>query len=403
MSFSGHAPGSREYRRLITGLFFAGIATFAQLYSAQAVLPQISADLSVEPATAALSVSAATLGLALAVIPWSVVADRIGRVPAMATGVLTATVIGLVAPLSGEIAVLLTLRFAEGVALGAVPAVALAYLSEEVEGRHAATAAGSYIAGTTVGGLLGRIVSGIVGEVGGWQAGILSVAAFCGAAAVLFLWLTPRARGFVPGRLRADRGPGILERLRAPLRSPLQWALYAQGFLLMGAFVAVYNYLGFHLSEEPFDLPPWLVTLLFLAYLAGTVSSPWAGGLASRIGRFPVLLGSIGVMVVGAGLLLVPIAAVVLVGLLLFTAGFFGAHAVASGWTPVAAGPASRAQASSLYYFAYYAGSSLFGWALGLVFGGASWSWFVAAVVTMCAAAALAAWSALRGTATAQG
>lgn len=403
MTFSGHAPGSREYRRLIIGLFFAGIATFAQLYSAQAVLPQISADLAVSPATAALSVSAATLGLALAVIPWSTVADRIGRVPAMATGVLTATLFGLVAPLSGEITVLLALRFAEGVALGAVPAVALAYLSEEVEGRHAATAAGSYIAGTTVGGLLGRIVSGIVGEFGGWQAGVLSVAVVCAAAAVLFLWLTPRARGFVPGRLRDVRGPGIRERLRELLRSTLQWALYAQGFLLMGAFVAVYNYLGFHLSAEPFDLPSWLVTLLFLAYLAGTVSSPWAGALASRVGRFPVLLVSIGVMAAGAGLLLVPIAAVVLVGLLLFTAGFFGAHAVASGWTPVAADPASRAQASSLYYFAYYAGSSLFGWLLGLVFGAASWSWFVAAVVAMCAAAALAAWSALRGAPTGRG
>lgn len=398
MTFSGHAPGSREYRRLIVGLFFAGIATFAQLYSAQAVLPQISADLAVGPATAALSVSAATLGLALAVIPWSIVADRIGRVPAMAAGVITATVFGLVAPLSGEIAVLLILRFSEGVALGAVPAVALAYLSEEVQARHAAAAAGSYIAGTTVGGLLGRIASGIVGEVGGWRTGILSVAVMCAMAAVLFLWLTPRAQGFVPGRLRAERGPGILERLRAPLRSPVHWALYAQGFLLMGAFVAVYNYLGFHLSDEPFALPAWLVTLLFLAYLAGTVSSPWAGTLASRIGRFPVLLGSIGVMAVGASLLLVPLAAIVLVGLVLFTAGFFGAHAVASGWTPVAAGPSSRAQASSLYYFAYYAGSSLFGWMLGLVFGAASWGWFVAVILTMCAAAALAAVSALRPT-----
>jgi len=402
VTFSGHARGSREYRRLIVGLFFAGIATFAQLYSAQAVLPQISSDLAVTPATAALSVSAATLGLALAVIPWSMVADRVGRVPAMAAGVLTATMFGLTAPLSGEIAMLLVLRFAEGVALGAVPAVALAYLSEEVEARHAATAAGSYIAGTTVGGLLGRIGSGIVGEVGGWRAGILTVAVMCAVAAALFLWLTPRARGFVPGRLRADRGPGILEKLRAPLRSPLQWALYAQGFLLMGAFVAVYNYLGFHLSAEPFGLPAWVVTLLFLAYLAGTVSSPWAGALASRIGRFPVLLASIGVMAAGAGLLLVPMAAIVLVGLVLFTAGFFGAHAIASGWTPVAAGPASRAQASSLYYFAYYAGSSLFGWMLGLVFGAASWGWFVAVIVAMCAAAALAAASALRGAPTGQ-
>lgn len=402
MTFSGHAPGSREYRRLIVGLFFAGIATFAQLYSAQAVLPQISSDLSVSPATAALSVSAATLGLALAVIPWSVVADRIGRVPAMATGVLTATVLGLSAPLSGEIITLLSLRFAEGVALGAVPAVALAYLSEEVEARHAAAAAGSYIAGTTVGGLLGRIASGIVGEVGGWRAGILSVALMCALAAALFLWLTPRARGFVPGRLRVDRDPGILEKLRAPLRSSLQWALYAQGFLLMGAFVAVYNYLGFHLSAEPLALPAWLVPLLFLAYLAGTASSPWAGALASRIGRFPVLLSSIGVMAAGAVLLLVPMVAIVLPGLVLFTAGFFGAHAIASGWTPVAAGPASRAQASSLYYFAYYAGSSLFGWMLGLVFGAASWGWFVAVIVGMCAAAALAAFSALRGASSGQ-
>ena len=398
MTFSGHAPGSREYRRLIIGLFFAGIATFAQLYSAQAVLPQISVDLDVGPATAALSVSAATLGLALAVIPWSIVADRVGRVPAMAVGVLTATVFGLVAPVSGDMVTLLALRFAEGVALGAVPAVALAYLSEEVEARYAATAAGSYIAGTTVGGLLGRIVSGIVGEVGGWRAGILSVAVVCLASAVLFLWLTPRARGFVPGRLLTDRGPGILERVRAPLRSARQWALYAQGFLLMGAFVAVYNYLGFHLTAAPFALPPWLVTLLFLAYLAGTVSSPLAGIVASRVGRFPVLLASIGVMALGAALLLVSITGVVLVGLLLFTAGFFGAHAIASGWAPVAADPASRAQASSLYYFAYYAGSSLFGWVLGLVFGAASWTWFVVAIVVMCAAAALAAVSALRRT-----
>ncbi|MFK3678827.1 MFS transporter [Microbacterium sp. NPDC090218] len=397
MTFPGHAPGSREYRRLIIGLFFAGIATFAQLYSAQAVLPQISTDLSVSPATAALSVSAATLGLALAVIPWSMVADRIGRVPAMAVGVITATLFGFFAPLSGEIVSLLALRFAEGVALGAVPAVALAYLSEEVEASHAAAAAGSYIAGTTVGGLLGRIASGLVGEVGGWRAGVVSVAVMCAVAAALFLWLTPRSRGFVPGRLRADRGPGILEKLREPLRSPVQWALYAQGFLLMGAFVAVYNYLGFHLSSEPFALPAWLVTLLFLAYLAGTVSSPWAGVLASRIGRFPVLLASIGVMVAGAAMLLVPVAVLVLLGLVLFTAGFFGAHAIASGWTPVAAGPRSRAQASSLYYFAYYAGSSLFGWMLGLVFGAASWGLFVAVIVVMCAAAALAAFSALRG------
>lgn len=394
--FTGHAPGSRGYRRLIAGLFFAGIATFAQLYSTQGVLPQISDDLQVSPATAALSVSAATLGLAAAVIPWSIVADRIGRIPAMAIGVIAATVFGLCAPLSTEIPLLLVMRAGEGLALGAVPAVALAYLSEEVRPRHAAAAAGSYIAGTTVGGLLGRVVAGVVGEVAGWRVGILTVAIVCAGAAVLFLWLTPKARGFVPGRFSAPGGPSILTRLLIPLRSPQLLALYAQGFLLMGAFVAVYNYLGFHLTEAPFLLPAWLVTLLFVAYLAGTVSSPWAGSLASRHGRYPVLLVSILVMATGALLLSAPVIGVVLVGLVIFTAGFFAAHAIASGWAPVASPANTRAQASSLYYFGYYAGSSLFGWMLGLVFGGVNWLWFVMLVVAMCIVAAMIAVVGLR-------
>ena len=241
MTFTGHTPGSPAYRRLIVGLFFAGIATFAQLYSPQAVLPQLSSNLGITPATAALAVSAATLGLAAAVVPWSMVADRMGRVPAMGIGILTATALGVLAPFSTGMEMLLALRLLEGVALGAVPAVALAYLSEEVSARDAATAAGSYIAGTTVGGLLGRVLSGLAGEPWGWRAGIWTVAGVCAVAAVLFLWLTPKAQGFVPGRFRHDASPRMLARLAMPLRSATQLALYMQGFLLMGAFVAVYN------------------------------------------------------------------------------------------------------------------------------------------------------------------
>ncbi|WP_193753670.1 MFS transporter [Microbacterium testaceum] len=386
--FSGHQPGSREYRRLLVGLFFGGVATFAQLYATQPVLPAIARDVGSGPAGAALTVSAATLGLAAAVIPWSLVADRAGRVPVMALGLLAATVLGAATPFAASLDVLLVMRALEGAALGAVPAVALAYLSEEVSARHVAAAAGSYIAGTTVGGLSGRLVAGWIGEFAGWRWGVASVVLLCVGAALVFVGLVPRARGFVPGRMRTERGPSVRRRIWLNLRSRVQLALYAQGFLLMGAFVAVYNYLGFHLSEPPFDIAPGLVTLLFLAYLAGTVSSPRAGMLAVRLGRLPVLLGSIVVMAAGAALMFLPVVPVVIVGLVAFTAGFFGAHAVASGWTPVAAAPEARAQASSLYYLGYYAGSSLFGWSLGVVFSGAGWAMFLVVILVMCALAA---------------
>lgn len=387
--FTGHERGSRNYRRVLIGLFFAGVATFAQLYAPQAVLPFIAADLGVSPATAALAVSAATLGLTLAVIPWSLVADRLGRVPAMAVGIIAATVFGAVAPAVGDVWALLALRFLEGVGLGAVPAVALVYLSEEVDRRFTAAAAGGYIAGTTVGGLSGRLIAGPIADAVGWRPGVWATTLLCAVSAALFLWLVPRARGFRP----TASWRGIRSRLLAPLRSPQQVALFTLGFLLMGAFVAVYNYLGFHLTAPPFLLPAWLATMLFLAYLAGTASSPWAGSRASRFGRHPVLLVSIGVTIVGALLLLAPSVWLVLMGLVVFTGGFFGAHTVASGWAPAMATPETRAQASSLYYFAYYGGSSLFGWALGIVFGEAGWGWFLAAVIAMCTlAAALAVW-----------
>lgn len=63
--------GTPPYRRLLTALFFIGVATFAQLYSPQGLLPLISTEQQVSPDGAALMISAATLGVALGVIPWS--------------------------------------------------------------------------------------------------------------------------------------------------------------------------------------------------------------------------------------------------------------------------------------------------------------------------------------------
>jgi len=163
--WAGHSRGSAEYRRLLAALFCAGIATFAQLYSPQGVLPQISTDLGVTAASAALMVSASTIGLAIGVIPWSMIADRIGRVKAMSVSVITATVFGLLTPLAPSFHLLLAGRLLEGLVIGGVPAIAIAYLTEEIAPEHAARAAGTFVAGTSVGGLLGRVVAGPVTDI----------------------------------------------------------------------------------------------------------------------------------------------------------------------------------------------------------------------------------------------
>jgi YNFM family putative membrane transporter len=392
--WQGHSRDSPEYRRILLALLFAGIATFAQLYSLQGVLTGVAADLRISPSDAALTVSTATLGLAVAVLPWSAVADRVGRRRTMCWAIGAAVVLGFLAAFAPTFELLLAVRFLEGVALGGVPATALVYLYEEVRAVHAAVAAGTYIAGTTLGGLSGRVVAGPVGEAFGWRAGVLTVGVMAAVAAVAFILLAPRSRGFhavVRGEV-----PSLARRVGRNLRSPRLLAVYAQGFLLMGGFVAVYNYLGFHLEAPPFLLPPSLVSLLFLAYLSGTASSRLAGGLSMRFGRLPVLLAAVPVMLAGLAVTLSTSVPLAVLGLVVFTGGFFAAHSIASGWVSLLA-ESGRAQASGLYNVAYYSGSSLLGWLGGLFFGHAGWLGVALFAGTLAVAAGGVAVVGLRG------
>jgi YNFM family putative membrane transporter len=387
----GHARGSAAYGRLLAALFCAGVATFAQLYSPQAVLPLIAADLGIGAASAALMVSASTVGLAIGVIPWSTLADRIGRVKAISISVTGATTVGLLVPFAPTFQLLLAGRFLEGLIVGGVPAIAVAYLTEEIDPVHAARATGTFVAGTTIGGLTGRLVASPVAEIAGWRIGVFTVAVVCGIAALSFVKLAPQPRGFVPSNRSGTNPEGsLVQRLFANLRCRRQLTLFAQAFLLMGGFVALYNYLGFRLSGAPFYLPPFAVSLVFLAYLAGTWASSRAGAEASRFGRKAVLVASVAVMIGGVAITLSNNVIAVLAGLVIATAGFFGAHSIAAGWTGRSA-PVGKAQASSLYNLFYYGGSSVIGWFGGLAFDGYGWTAVAATIIVLAVIAAATA------------
>jgi len=377
--WSGHSRGSAGYRRVLIALLVAGVATFAQLYSPQGILPELASDLHVQASQASLTISMGTIGLAVAVLPWSLVADRLGRVRAMRIALVAATVLGLIMPWCPWFGLLMVVRVLEGVALGGIPAIAVTYLSEEVDARHTAIAAGTYVSGTTIGGLLGRLVAAPIADAAGWRLGTFAVAVIAAVATAVFFRITPPPRGFRP------RGASATAALRAVgqhMRNPRLVVIYAQGFLLMGGFVATYNYLTFRLEGAPFHLPVGLASLLFLAYLAGTVSSRLAGALVGRFGRGAVLLASAAVMVAGALLTLSGVLLVIIAGLVVLTGGFFGAHSVASGWSGARA-EHDRSQSASLYNFWYYAGSSLFGYLGGVAWQQLGWPGLVGMVTAL--------------------
>jgi MFS transporter, YNFM family, putative membrane transport protein len=380
-------------RRVRLGLFAAGLATFALLYTPQPLLPLLSTAFRVSPTAASLSMSAGTAALALAVIPVSSLSEACGRRAVMTVSLLAAAVLGLLAPLSVNLGMLIVLRVLQGVALAGLPATAMAYLKEEVDQRDLGRAMGLYIAGTAIGGLSGRVIAGVLAEHGGWRVAVAGVSALALACAVTFALVLPRSARFSPSPLRLGALSGTLRR---NLADSGLLRLYLIGFALMGAFVTVYNYLTFRLSMPPFGLSTSLIGALFTTYLAGTWSSTTAGRLADRTGRYRVLAAGVVVAIGGVALTLPASLWLIVAGLVVLTIGFFAAHTVASGWVSARARVAP-AQASALYLCLYYIGSSVAGSAGGVFWSRGGWTAVVLFAIALLAVALVSALSLASG------
>ncbi|SDT74878.1 MFS transporter, YNFM family, putative membrane transport protein [Streptomyces sp. TLI_053] len=352
-----HRPGQRSFRRANLALFAAGIATFVLLYSTQGLLPVLSDDLGLTPGQASWTASVATLGLALGLLPASALSDRYGRTAVMTASTLAAAALALALPFAPDLTTLVVLRALQGAALAGLPATAMAYLAEEVHPSALASAMGLYVAGNSIGGMGGRLVSGWVAAGFGWRWGLAASAVLALLAVLAFRLLIPAARHFTP----APVDPRALARtVGRHLRDPLLLRLYALGLLFMAVFGAVYNTVGYRLIAAPFHLPESVAASIFVVYLVGTATSAAAGRLAGRLGRRGALYVAIGTTTLGLLLSLADSLLPALLGLVLITAGFFAGHATASSAVGRTA-TEGRAQASALYLIAYYLGNSLGG------------------------------------------
>lgn len=364
------SPGRPGYRRMSFALFAAGVATFALLYSTQALLPAVSADFGVSASAASWTVSAATGALALFVLPLSALSERFGRRTLMTVSLAVAVVIGLLVPLAPSLEWLVALRAVQGAALAGLPASAMAFLAEEVRPKALIAAIGLFVAGNSIGGMSGRIVTGWVAQLWGWRAALAAVGLMAVVCALVFRAMLPKARHFTP----RSQGPRALAKtVRGHLADPLLLRLYAIGALFMTVFGAVYTVIGYRLVEAPFSLPQGVIGSIFLVYLVGTVSSAAAGKLVARLGRRGALYLAVTTTTAGLLLSLADSLPAVLLGLVLITAGFFAGHAVASSSVSRTA-KTGRAQASALYQSAYYLGSSAGGTLGAIAFHSGGWA-----------------------------
>jgi YNFM family putative membrane transporter len=378
------APARRRSGNASRALFLGGFATFAMLHCVQPLLPLFSREFGVSPMQSSWTLSISTGALSFCLLLASIVSDRHGRKLAMCVSLFASALSTIACALVGGFAELVALRGLLGVVLAGLPAVAMTYLSEEIDERSLGSAMGLYIAGTALGGMTGRIAAGILSDMVSWRFAMAAIGVLALLIAIEFTRSLPASRHFQPRRQPLG---GIAAGAIGHFRDSGLVRLYLIGFLLMGAFISLYNYLGFRLLSPQFGLSHTAVSLIFGLYVIGMFSSVLVGKMSDRLGRRRVLWIVVLVMLSGLLLTLTKLLVLIVAGVALFTFGFFGGHAVVSSWVGRRARQ-NRALASALYLFCYYMGASVIGWLSGGLWERAGWPGVVAAL-TGCLTASL--------------
>ncbi|WP_240939177.1 MFS transporter [Diaphorobacter sp. HDW4A] len=372
---TGIQRGSPEYRRVSLALFLVGFATFSLLYCVQPLLPEFASTYGVSPAQSALALSLTTASLAISIVVAGALSEGLGRRRLIFVSLALAALCNLAASFLSQWHALLAARLLEGILLGGVPAVVMAYLFEEIDPKGLGFSMGLYVGGTAFGGMVGRIGTSVLTEYFGWRYALAALSVLDLLLAFGFIWLLPPSRNFV-----RKSGLGAAYHLKAwsqHLRHDGLLSLFIISFGLMGVFVSIYNYASFLLSGAPYRLSQVQISYFFYAYLFGMFASPLAGAFADRMGRGKVLI--VGAAVMTAGVVSTMIGnrftslTLIVLGIVLITGGFFIAHSTASSWVGRMA-VQNKGHASSLYLWSYYMGSSILGAGAGWFLNHMGWN-----------------------------
>lgn len=360
-----------------------GVCAFLELYCTQPMLPMLARLFHASKTGVGMTVSAATLGVALSAPIFGALTERLPRKRVIVSSLLGISLPTLLAATSTSLAQLIFWRFLQGISIPGVIAVLVTYIGEEWPPEKVALIMSFYVSGTALGGFIGRVSAGMLADRFNWRVSfvVLGTLALAGAGAVA-AWL-PHGRRRATPPSRADRLPAFPYQMQELFRSRRLVATFAVGFNVLFSLVGVFTWITFHLSAAPFNLSTTALSSLFFVYLIGLVVTPAAGYLITRVGLRAGIGGAIGCSIAGVLLTLAPSLPVVILGLTMLSSGVFVAQTASQSYLRVAAPAGARVTAAGLYLTCYYLGGTAAGvlpgafWALG------KWPACVAFIVVM--------------------
>lgn len=354
-------------------MLISGLSVFAQLYLFQPMLSELQASFGVSLATGSLAVSASTIGMATGLFLFAFKADTFKRERLMSLSLILSALLTITSAFMSHFVLLLLLNFLKGIALSGVSAVALAYLSDEIEPGKIGLAISLYLSGNTIGGMTGRVAGSLLAGWGGWQQAVWVIGITSLLLGFLFYWKIPASSQVSQNSISIKEK---LQQMKDLLSKRLFIGMYLIAALAMGVFVSVYNYISIQLESPRYGLPHQMIAMIFVMYLTGVAGSIIVGKLSDK--HRPERLLRYSLILLGAGLsmLLIPRLWALIAGLGILTFAFFSTHTIASRIVSVNASR-SKSSATSIYWLSYYAGSSIIGSLTGIILTRFGWDTFV--------------------------
>lgn len=373
------AKNTQGFRRITWILSFAAVVVFANLHALQPLLPELSRSFALSELQTSWSYAIGTLALGVSLLFYGALSDAFGR-----RQLLGLTLLGMAAATGAITQVetypqLLFWRAIQGFFLGGLPAIAIAYMGEELSKPALLAAVGYYISASSLGGISGRLLAGFCAELGHWQWAFWPMAGLSLVLVGLFWRYLPPSKHFVakPFSLRQALSDNWFH-----LRQKMLLLTFLIGGFNFFIYLNQYTYISFALSKAPYELSSGYIGLLFLTYLTGTLGSALSGRISKTLNAPEGMGLGILIMMLGTLVTLIPQIWGIVLGFFISAFGFFLTHSLATGFVNQHASRA-KASASALYLVFYYVGASCGGLYLHPFWQAAGWSGVVVASLLM--------------------
>ena len=372
----------------VFAVFLCGTFAFLELYCTQPLLPLLARVFHASETSASATISASTVGVAVSAALLAVFGERLDRKRTIVLAMAALAVVVALTATAPSLAALARWRLMQGLLTPGIFIISIAYITEEWPAAVVPRVMSVYVAGTVFGGFLGRVAGGTMAERWGWRPMfvVLGVAGALGAVLTQIL-----LRPAQPRPVRVRSGEGVLAPVWRNLRSPRLLATFLIGFCMLFTLVSVFSYITFYLSDAPFRLSTEALSWLFAVYLFGLFATLAAGKVLVRIGLRHGMVAAAAIAFAGTALTLVPLLAVIAVGLALVGCGVFIAQTCANSFLRDAAPEGGRVAAAGMYICSYYIGGTVGGILPGLLWRYGRWPGSVALVCGMLVVAAATA------------